>query len=286
MPFNNSIVGGVGTLIRQWLRSPNYVAGVSGWTINRDGSAEFNNVTIRGNLETEGFVLFYDGTPAVGNLLMALSAAAGTDAFGNNYAKGLSLMGDNISGFLQYMRNDGTIQGTIYDNGPGNGIVVSTPSGQALFIRSGTQFLLVDDAIGYQFNNGPGGKYYAADMSWSQALTSGTFTQINGFTILQRNTDYGGQFAAGVFTSPVDSFYDGSLYMDTPGAGATQMLTAIRRNGSNVAMNNTPNTGRGANCAFSSLWLAQGDTVTFHVQQTGVAGNPVCTGLAQIARRL
>ncbi len=34
-----------------WLRSPDYVAGVSGWKIDADGSAEFNNVVIRGVLE-------------------------------------------------------------------------------------------------------------------------------------------------------------------------------------------------------------------------------------------
>jgi hypothetical protein len=33
------------------LKSPNFVAGVSGWSINRDGSAEFNNVTVRGEVD-------------------------------------------------------------------------------------------------------------------------------------------------------------------------------------------------------------------------------------------
>lgn len=33
-----------------WLRSPNYVPGVSGWKIDGDGSAEFNNVIVRGTL--------------------------------------------------------------------------------------------------------------------------------------------------------------------------------------------------------------------------------------------
>lgn len=47
MPFQNDVVGGT-TLIRNAINSPNYVPGVSGWTINRDGSAEFANVTTRG----------------------------------------------------------------------------------------------------------------------------------------------------------------------------------------------------------------------------------------------
>ena len=53
--FSNPIVGGT-TLIRPAIQSPNYVAGVSGWTINIDGSAEFNNVTIRGTLQSSNFV--------------------------------------------------------------------------------------------------------------------------------------------------------------------------------------------------------------------------------------
>jgi len=48
MPFRNPIIGGRSILIREAIKSPNYVPGVAGWTINRDGSAEFSNVTIRG----------------------------------------------------------------------------------------------------------------------------------------------------------------------------------------------------------------------------------------------
>lgn len=50
MPFENSITGGQGALIRPAIKSPNFVTGVSGWTINRDGSAEFNNVVVRGTI--------------------------------------------------------------------------------------------------------------------------------------------------------------------------------------------------------------------------------------------
>jgi len=50
MGFANAVVGGI-TLVRAAIRSPNYVAGVSGWTINRDGSVEFNDAVIRGDLQ-------------------------------------------------------------------------------------------------------------------------------------------------------------------------------------------------------------------------------------------
>ena len=48
MAFSNPVVGGEGgELIRASIKSPNFVAGVSGWIIRRDGSAEFNNIVIR-----------------------------------------------------------------------------------------------------------------------------------------------------------------------------------------------------------------------------------------------
>jgi hypothetical protein len=49
--FGNPIINGVGTLIRAAIRSVNYVAGISGWTINADGSYEFGSGgTIRGDV--------------------------------------------------------------------------------------------------------------------------------------------------------------------------------------------------------------------------------------------
>lgn len=50
MTFRNPILGGNGQLIRQNIHSENYVAGLAGWQITRDGDAEFNNVTTRGAL--------------------------------------------------------------------------------------------------------------------------------------------------------------------------------------------------------------------------------------------
>jgi len=51
MPFNNDIAGGNGSLVRNWLQSSNFVTGVSGWQIRKDGTAEFNNGTFRGSLQ-------------------------------------------------------------------------------------------------------------------------------------------------------------------------------------------------------------------------------------------
>lgn len=49
MPFNNPIVGGNDTLIRAKIQSENYVPGVDGWRISRNGNAEFNDIIVRGS---------------------------------------------------------------------------------------------------------------------------------------------------------------------------------------------------------------------------------------------
>lgn len=94
--FSNPIVGGGGGLVYPSIHSPNYVAGVSGWTVNKDGSAEFNNLGIRGTFTGTDFdinadgAFFYSGTPALGNLTLAITNpnASGVDQFGNMYEPG------------------------------------------------------------------------------------------------------------------------------------------------------------------------------------------------------
>lgn len=55
MPFSNPIVGGT-ALVRPAINSPNFVTGVSGWSINRDGTAEFAAAVLRGELDLGGNV--------------------------------------------------------------------------------------------------------------------------------------------------------------------------------------------------------------------------------------
>lgn len=50
MKFNNDILAGT-TLARDDIRSEDFIAGTSGWIIERDGDAEFNDVIARGRIE-------------------------------------------------------------------------------------------------------------------------------------------------------------------------------------------------------------------------------------------
>lgn len=95
-----SLTAGLGSLAIPSVFSPNYVPGVSGWSIKQDGSAEFNNLTVRGNtvfadgflsngdgtLTTTPGLFIYSGTPAAGNLIYSnTTASTGHDKFNNNY---------------------------------------------------------------------------------------------------------------------------------------------------------------------------------------------------------
>jgi len=102
--FSNEIVGGAAALIRAAIKSPNFEHLVQGWTINKDGSAEFDNLTVRGTFSGTEFILdssglfIYDGTPAFGTLIMSLTSAAGTDQFGNAYSgPGIDISGTGPS---------------------------------------------------------------------------------------------------------------------------------------------------------------------------------------------
>lgn len=80
MTFSNPIVGGT-TLIRPAIRTPNFVAGSAGWSINKDGSAEFNDVTVRGSGTTDALIV---GAAASPQVRIGSNANAGFIAFPTN----------------------------------------------------------------------------------------------------------------------------------------------------------------------------------------------------------
>lgn len=98
--FAHDIAGGNGNLVITSVQSPGFVTGVEGWQIRKDGSAEFNDLVIRGTfsgnyfiINTAGFFL-YSGPPALGNLVTAITSASGTDEFGNTYTgPGIAISG-------------------------------------------------------------------------------------------------------------------------------------------------------------------------------------------------
>lgn len=146
MGFANNILGGMAALIRAAIKSPNYVQGSAGWSVNKDGSAEFNNVTIRGTVTSGTFqgtqfiinssgAFYYSGTPALGNLFASDASQAGTDQFGNAYVAGRAVYGPggSIIELTTASGPSGTIAQLLLGTGDasqaGNGSVISYVSG-------------------------------------------------------------------------------------------------------------------------------------------------------------
>lgn len=90
--FFRGLTNGNGKLVLPAMQSPNFQTGVTGWSINQDGTAEFNSLTIRNGQIISGVFLMYSSPiPAKGNLICAIAPTAGTDSVGNNYGQGLNL---------------------------------------------------------------------------------------------------------------------------------------------------------------------------------------------------
>lgn len=100
MSFRNPIVGGI-TLIRAAIQSGNFRSGSTGWSIQQNGNAELNQVTVRGTFmgtdyeqNTKG-LFWYSPTPGPGNLVAWWALTAGEDEYTNNYAAGLNIKDAN-----------------------------------------------------------------------------------------------------------------------------------------------------------------------------------------------
>jgi len=107
MAFRHDIAGGQGNLIVDSVQSPDFVTGSAGWQIRKDGSAEFNDVVIRGGTVVSGLSLYYSGTPALGSLILSIAAAGGTDPYGNTYLAGITSYA--LGGLTFTQLNGGTI---------------------------------------------------------------------------------------------------------------------------------------------------------------------------------
>lgn len=102
-PFPEQVAPG-GILVYPQIQSPNYVPGVSGWAIFRNGNVEFNAGTFRGFI-VGGSLFIYSGAPALGNPPIAWITSATSDPFGNTIQPGIFLAelvgsGNSLGGLM------------------------------------------------------------------------------------------------------------------------------------------------------------------------------------------
>jgi hypothetical protein len=213
MPMDDPVVGGI-FLVRAAIRSPNYVEGVSGWTINIDGSAEFNNLTIRGTFTGDNFVInsagafFYDGVPALGDLLVSIAGAAGFDDYGNAYAEGLSVGVATPRVVIGPVAGEALIYfptGALDEN--------SAPAIQAFLQNSGQNSLLVVRG------GTPSTELDYSALALTSSSEDGTTTQASGDLIY---VDTGGTTHEVVTTGHAGAAIAGSVTAVVPGSGTSR----------------------------------------------------------------
>lgn len=95
-----------GNMLIPSVQSPNYVTGSTGWAVKKDGSAEFNNLIIRGATTVDNVSLYYNGTPAAGNLVASIAASQGTDTYGNTYYAGIVAYDNTHGTFVQMVNGE------------------------------------------------------------------------------------------------------------------------------------------------------------------------------------
>lgn len=169
--FVNPLTAGT-VLVREAIQSQNYNPGSAGWIIEADGDAEFNDVTIRGGTVVSGTALYYDGTPAFGNLILAIAAQAGTDEYGNAYPAGLTSLSTNGTINMYETTTD-------WQHVNGSRIEISAGGAQVL------QQLTPPDVVGVTWDDGAIGTNITSDFG---ASTPSLFLQSPSDSVNQTNS--------------------------------------------------------------------------------------------------
>lgn len=159
MAFSNPVVGGSGgELIRESIKSPDFVEGVSGWIIRRDGSAEFNNVSIRFDLTTGSIIVGPNTGPQVVISTVSTPWAHGDISFPTNNvneetpavirATELGNLPSNRTAlqlFAAEVDGTGEVAGLLINSASNDGTIESTLSGRSQF--NSTSFTLDESAF-------------------------------------------------------------------------------------------------------------------------------------------
>lgn len=316
MPFNNSILGGMGTLIRQMIRSPNYVPNVSGWSINKDGTAEFQNIKARGDLS--GSTLTIPPGATIGARIVidtvngiTLYNAANQIVFQITEA---SIAGEIFAGGAQVLSSLFGPQSLWFGPNSGvagnpdwqllaNGDFVITNQAHNTDLRIGggpSGLLQAHDVSGAGPNrialghNGLMGAYYSEEFSLSaQSLVTNTVTtMINLVKTHSQNDNLVTTqmvLTTGVWTCPDDGDYHFDFcLLYTVAMGAAQRWLQWAMGGilaAPIAILDIGTAGTNGNTLSFTRFVAKGDTVTFQALQASGANKIINTVLSYIKIR-
>jgi hypothetical protein len=166
MPFRNYSLTKGGNLTIGSMQSPDYAAGAAGWQVRKDGSAEFNDLVIRG--EFNGAFFFIDSTgaffydPVTGSLAASIASAAGTNKLGDAYlagqtayftTPGLVTYALNMSaagGFtaLTWLVNSGSgFTDLASISSSGGGLAIDASASGAVTVNAGSNAIVLDSPV-------------------------------------------------------------------------------------------------------------------------------------------
>lgn len=292
MGFNNSILGGVGNLIRQYIQSPDFVTGVSGWQIAKDGSAEFNDITARGDLTGSTLLIPPNGGPGTGIPYIIIDSV-GIRAYtssGNLVLKIASNLGVLQSSNVYSLPNgdgygyftDGAV-GFVPESVVGNAIRwifdVGTFGGSSLGVLRSTA-----NPDTYRFSNGRDGGYYHEE--WflnNQSIPNNADTILTGQSNYTTLSDYGTGWlnaGTGIWTPPVSSIYTINVFAGIPTVAATRWyLQIVEQNSGNIL--GGVDILAATTSAYANVSIIQDfvntERVAFHIYQNSGAARVVKT---------
>ena len=237
--FSNPIIGGSGSLVYPSIHSPNFVHSVSGWTINKDGSAEFSNLTIRGTFFGLNYIIsangvfFYTGTPALGNLIISIvpGTTSVMDPEGNVAQPGFTV-GPSTNTQFQIISGGGAAALNFLENTASliNGFL-SSVAGQIVIQSAGTTTVGHRDKVAVQFNSSSGG---------GSANTSFAYLDDAQVSHFYDVLDFGGVHLSAV----------ASIFATKPGTGTSATNAAVGESWNVV--------GAGGQPAFQNGWVGSG----------------------------
>jgi hypothetical protein len=297
--FSDPIINGVNALLREKIMSPDYIPGVSGWSINKDGTAEFSDVLARGDLSGSSLTIPAGAGPGTPRITIDATGINVYDAGGVV----LTISPFFVSLFLKQIDSlpNGNTQLLMTDpqailavaNGHGN--VVQFGFAQGVF--AGFDTAVPSDTMHpgtFSIGRGAIGGNYEEEwtLDQTQNFANGVVTLITNMALINPLlfNDYLTMLnpVTGVWTCPVTGRYTVTLELDWASWAAARVQILMRNSVSAaiVGIFDTTTTTGAATMTITKRFVA-GDTYRFFAfQATGAARGVSGNAYLSIARHL